>query len=515
MARQSTAISAEGNALVKVLVVDNDIVHARTMGEGLERLGFRVVVAGGGNEGARRLASEPFDVVVTDLMMNDIGGLEILDRAKAVSPETEVIVVTGHGTIPSAVAAMQQGASSYLQKPLDLAALRHAVERASEGIRLKRQNDELNRRLDEKFGFEGVVGSSPQMLGLIERLKRIAPTDATVLIQGETGTGKELVAQAIHQNSPRKNKPFVALNCAALSENILESELFGHVKGAFTDASSDRVGKFEYANGGTLFLDEVGDMPMATQIKLLRVLESGEITRVGSNTPIRVNVRLLSATNRNLEEAIRSGAFRSDLYHRLKVVTILIPSLRERAADIPLLIEHFVRHFSRRHAKQVKGVSLQARRRLGGYDWPGNVRQLRNVVESMVVVDCDGTLDVDDLPLELEPASLSVGGVGEAAGSDDDGYDPSSSAATGSCPPSLPVGPPSVIVAQEAAGDGAASAPAGAGIAALVGKPLEEIERIFIGETLKLTGGNREQAAEILGIGERTLYRKIKEFQLS
>ena len=460
---------AEGR--VRVLVVDNDIVHARTMGEGLGRLGHDVTVVGSGSEGARRIEQEVFDIVVTDLMMNDIGGLEILARAKRASAETEVIVVTGHGTIPSAVSAMQQGAFTYLQKPLDLGHLRAAVEKASEGVRLRRQNLELNRRLDEKFGFEGVIGSSPQMLGLIERLKRIAPTDATVLIQGETGTGKELVAQAIHQNSPRKHKPFVALNCAALSENILESELFGHVKGAFTDASSDRVGKFEYATGGTLFLDEVGDMPMATQIKLLRVLESGEITRVGSNAPVRVNVRILSATNRNLEDAIAAGAFRSDLYHRLKVVTIAIPTLQERAADIPLLIEHFVKQFAKRHNKTIKGVSLAARVTLGSYAWPGNVRQLRNVVESMVVVDCDETLDVDDLPLELHPAE------------------------------------PATVAA--------APLDAHTGIAALVGRPLEEVERIFITETLKLTGGNREQAADLLGIGERTLYRKIKEYQLT
>ncbi|NDC52824.1 MAG: sigma-54-dependent Fis family transcriptional regulator [Planctomycetia bacterium] len=453
--------------LVRVLVVDNDILHARTVGEGLGRMGYQCVVAGSGSEGARKIEQEAFDVVVTDLMMNDVGGLQILERARRAAPETEVIVVTGHGTVPSAVAAMQQGAFTYLQKPLDLGQLRAAVEKASEGARLKRQNVELNRRLDEKFGFEGVVGSSPQMLALIDRLKRIAPTDATVLIQGETGTGKELVAQAIHQNSSRKSKPFVALNCGALSENILESELFGHVKGAFTDASSDRVGKFEYANGGTLFLDEVGDMPPATQIKLLRVLESGQITRVGSNATVQVNVRLLSATNRNLEEAIAAGGFRSDLYHRLKVVTIAIPPLRERSADIPLLIEHFVRQFARRHAKTIKGMSPAARMRLGAYAWPGNVRQLRNVIESMVVVDCDEMLDVDDLPVEIEPAA--AGAAPEQPGS----------------------------------------------LVGLVGRPLEEIERLFIGETLKLTGGNREQAAEMLGIGERTLYRKIKEFQLS
>ena len=468
-AQPSPVAGAQG--LVRVLVVDNDIVHARTMGEVLSRLGYQVVVVGSGTEGARKIELEAFDVVVTDLMMNDIGGLEILTRAKKAAADTEVIVVTGHGTIPSAVSAMQQGAFTYLQKPLDLAHLRAAVEKASEGVRLKRQNLELNRRLDEKFGFEGVVGSSSQMHSLIERLKRIAPTDATVLIQGETGTGKELVAQAIHQNSPRKSKPFVALNCAALSENILESELFGHVRGAFTDASNDRVGKFEYANGGTLFLDEVGDMPMPTQIKLLRVLESGEITRVGSNTPIRVNVRILSATNRNLEDAVAGGSFRSDLYHRLKVVTIAIPTLQDRVADIPLLIEHFVRQFSKRHVKAIKGMSLAARIALGSFGWPGNVRQLRNVIESMVVVDCDGMLDVDDLPMELDPA----------------GATPAASAS---------------------------AVDMHVGISALIGRPLEEVERLFITETLKLTGGNREQAAEMLGIGERTLYRKIKEYQL-
>ena len=414
-AQASPAPGLQG--LVRVLVVDNDIVHARTMGEVLSRLDYQVTVVGSGTEGARKIEQESFDVVVTDLMMNDIGGLEILSRAKAASADTEVI------------------------------------------------------------GFEGVVGSSTQMLSLIERLKRIAPTDATVLIQGQTGTGKELVAQAIHQNSPRKSKPFVALNCAALSENILESELFGHVRGAFTDASSDRVGKFEYANGGTLFLDEVGDMPMPTQIKLLRVLESGEITRVGSNTPTRVNVRILSATNRNLEDAIATGSFRSDLYHRLKVVTIAIPTLRERAADIPLLIEHFIKQFAKRHSKTIKGMSLAARMKLGAYEWPGNVRQLRNVIESMVVVDCDELLDVDDLPLELEPETAT-----DKAGT-----------------PAL---------------DGAPTVTVEAGLAALVGRPLEEVERILITETLKLTGGNREQAAELLGIGERTLYRKIKEYQL-
>ncbi|HWC88427.1 MAG TPA: sigma-54 dependent transcriptional regulator [Pirellulales bacterium] len=451
---------------VRILIVDNDEAHAQAVAESLERVGYRCEVATSGTAGGERIEHQPFDIIITDLVMNDLDGIALLNKAKDDLPDAEVILVTGHGSIPSAVSAMQQGAFNYLLKPLDLAQLRAVVERAAASQGLRRANAELNRRLDERFGFEGVIGSSPKMNEVISLLKRIAPTNASVLIQGETGTGKELVAQAIHQNSPRKNKPFVALNCAALSENILESELFGHVRGAFTDASTDRVGKFEYAHGGTLFLDEVGDMPMATQIKLLRVLESGEITRVGSNESIKVNVRILSATNRNLEQQIVAGTFRSDLYHRLKVVTVVLPRLVERSEDIPLLIEHFIRLFAKRHEKVIRSMSTAARRRLMAYDWPGNVRQLRNVIESMVVVDFDGVLDVDDLPSELADP-------GDAA-------------------PDM----------------------AGGTLAGLLGKPLEDIERLFIAETLRFAGGNREEAARLLGIGERTLYRKIREYEL-
>jgi two-component system response regulator HydG len=463
---ESSKRGTPDNGQVRVLIVDNEAAHAQAVAESLERVGYHCTVATSGPQGIKAIDQEAFDVVITDLVMNEVDGLQILSHTKERLPDAEVILVTGHGTIPSAVTAMQRGAFNYLLKPLDLGQLRAVTDKASASIRLRRQNAELNRRLDEKFGFEGVIGNSVQMHEVIDRLKRIAPTDASVLIQGATGTGKELVAQAIHQNSPRKNKPFVALNCAALSEHILESELFGHVRGAFTDASADRVGKFEYAQGGTLFLDEVGDMPMATQIKLLRVLENSEITRVGSNETIHVNVRILSATNRNLEDAVAAGTFRSDLYHRLKVVTITLPRLADRSQDIPLLIEHFLRQFARRHHKKIETMSAAARRRLIAFDWPGNVRQLRNVIESMVVVDYDGVLDVDDLPSEL--------------------------------------GPPS-----EATED-----PRGGSLAGLVGKPLAEVERLFIVETLQQTGGNRESAAELLGIGQRTLYRKIKEYQL-
>ncbi|MDR3234766.1 MAG: sigma-54 dependent transcriptional regulator, partial [Planctomycetaceae bacterium] len=402
---------------------------------------------------------------------------EVLKAVKKAATETEVIVITANDSVEIAVEAMRGGAFNYLQKPLDLKQLRAIVERAAESSKLRRINRDLERRLDEKFGFSGVLGNSPQMLAVVERLRRIAPTDAAVLIQGETGTGKELFAQSLHQNSLRKIKPFVALNCGALSENILESELFGHTKGSFTGAIDDRIGKFEHANGGTMFLDEVGDMPMPTQIKLLRVLENGEITRVGSNETKKVNVRILSATNRNLEEAVAAGTFREDLYHRLKVVTIKIPPLRERSADIPVLLDHFVRHFAAKYSKIIKGIAPPARKILFNFDWTGNVRQLRNVTESMVVVDYDELIDMDDLPEE-------IGGVL-------------------SLPPERK---PAMVYALKEETSHTSS------LRELVGKSLEEIDRLFITETLAATDGNREEAARMLNIGERTLYRKIKEY---
>jgi two-component system, NtrC family, response regulator HydG len=455
---------------IQVLVVDNDPAHAEAMADSLRSVGFACTIATSGREATSLLESTTFEIVVTDLKMPDIGGLEVLAKTKELQPDAEVVLVTGHGTIESAVEAMQRGAFNYLLKPLDLKQLRAVVENAARSQYLRRANAELHRRLDERFGFEGVIGNSSQMQDVITKLQRIAPTDATVLIQGDTGTGKELVAKAIHQNSPRKKRPFVALNCAALSEHILESELFGHIRGAFTDASADRQGKFEYADGGTLFLDEVGDMPIPTQIKLLRVLESHEITRVGSNEPTKVNVRILSATNRDLGKAIADGTFREDLYHRLKVVTINLPRLADRREDIPLLVDYFVKEHSKRHQKTIRGISTAARRRLLAFDWPGNVRQLRNVIESMVVVDIDEVLDLDDLPDELAPS------IGETA---------------------------------------AATASGSDGLHQLVGKSMAEIERLFIEETLRITAGNREEAATMLGIGERTLYRKIKEYGLS
>lgn len=456
-----------------VLIVDNDHAHARAMTESLEKVGYRCTVAMSGPAGIQQIEKHMFHVVVTDLVMNEIDGMQVLQKAKASLPDCEVVLVTGHATVPKAVEAMQEGAFNFLEKPITPGRLRAVTGKAIEAVHLKQTNTELRQRLDEKFGFEGIIFSSPKMQDVIERIRRIAPTDATVLITGESGTGKEMIAQAIHQNSPRKSKRMKALNVRAVSETLVESELFGHVKGAFTDAASDRMGAFEYADGGTLFLDEVGDMPMSTQIKLLRVLEEHRITRVGDNKSIKVNCRLLSATNRPLEEMVEAGTFRNDLYYRLNIVTVHLPALRERPDDIVPLMDHFRKMFIKRHGKGQSNFSPAVTKRFYGYEWPGNIRQLRNFVETMVVLDTDGVLDLNDLPPELSRDGDFV--------------------QTSSVPESrsLPSGSESD----------------------LIGRSMADIERWAIEETLKMTAGNREEAAKILSIGARTLYRKLDKYR--
>ncbi len=459
-----------------ILIVDNDHAHARAMTDSLERVGYRCTVATSGPEGIKQIEKNMFHVVVTDLVMNDKDGMEVLQKAKSSLPDCEVVLVTGHATVTKAVEAMQEGAFNFLEKPITPSRLRAVTGKAVEAVNLKQTNTELRARLDEKFGFEGIIYASPKMQEVIDRLKRIAPTDATVLITGESGTGKEMIAQAIHQNSPRKSKRMKALNTRAVSETLVESELFGHVKGAFTDAASDRMGAFEYADGGTLFLDEVGDMPMSTQIKLLRVLEEHRITRVGDNKSIKVNCRLLSATNRPLEAMVEEGSFRNDLYFRLNIVTVQLPALRERPEDVVPLMDHFRKMFIKRHGKPQCSFAPAVTKRFYSYEWPGNIRQLRNFVETMVVLDTDGTLDLDDLPPEL--ALESDVGSGD----------------TGSAESSTVTLPSS-------------------GNSSLLGQSMAEIERWAIEETLKMTAGNREEAAKILSIGSRTLYRKLDKYR--
>ncbi len=456
---------------LRLLIVDNEAAHARAMSESLEKIGYQCEVATRGLDAARLIERETFDIVITDMVMNDFDGMQVLGLTRQRLPDCEVVMVTGHASVPLAVEAMQKGAFNFLEKPITPARLRAIVEKAAEAVSLRRTNTELRQRLDERFGFEGIIYTSAAMQNVIDRLRRIAATDATVLITGESGTGKEMIAQAIHQNSPRRGKRIVALNTRAVSENLVESELFGHVKGSFTDAVSDRVGAFEYANGGTLFLDEVGDMPMSTQIKLLRVLEEHKITRVGDNKPIKVNVRLISATNRPLEEMVADGSFRNDLYFRLKVVTVQLPPLRDRRDDVIPLMDHFRKQFLRRYEKPSAHFTPAVTKRFFAYDWPGNVRQLRNFVETMVVLDTDGALGEDDLPPELTDPVLEAGS-GTAAGA-------------------------AAVISESM----------------LLGQPLAVIEKWAIEETLRLTGGNREETAKVLGIGARTLYRRLDQYK--
>ena len=484
MAKDSETDSETNSTIpVRILLVDNDKDHAQAMHESLERIGLDCTYATSGPEGSKLLDENTYEIVVTDLMMNDIDGMAILKKAKDNQPDCEVIMVTGHATVPRAVEAMRGRAFNFLEKPITPKRLQAVVSKAVESVRLRLQNTHLQSRLDEKFGFENLIFASDSMKSVVDRLRRIAPTDAGVLITGETGTGKDVVAQAIHQNSPRKKKPFVAINTAAVAEHLVESELFGHVKGSFTDAISDRQGKFEYANGGTLFLDEVGDMPMPTQIKLLRVLEEREITRVGDNKVIPVNVRVLAATNKDLEKEIDEGRFRSDLYFRLKIVSVHLDPLSQRREDILPLADYFRKQANKKNGRKIKSFSQELRRWMLGFGWKGNVRQLKNVVESLVVMDIDDMLDMDDLSPDLLDGKTA----------------PSSTAAV-----------------QANGGDSvdAGPLPDDASSSTLIGKSLKEIERWVIEHTLTLANHNREETARILGISERNLYRKLNEYDL-
>ena len=444
----------------RILYVDDEIHHAEAAADALSVVGYDVHVRHSAEDALESLRERSYDLIITDLMLGEMDGLGLLREARTIHPFVGGLVITGHGTIESAVEAMRQGADDYLLKPVDIKALRVRVQKALEGIALRRRNQELETRMNTKFGFEGIIGSSPKMHSIIERLSQVAPTDVSVLILGESGTGKELIAKSLHTNSRRRDKPYVPLHCAALPSGMLESELFGHVKGAFTGAAIARKGRLEHAQGGTIFLDEVGDIPLDTQVKLLRVVEDRKVTRLGSNDPVDVDIRIIAATNRPLKEMVDSKEFREDLYYRLNVVQVEVPPLRERTVDIPLLVNQFLNEYARVHQKHVKGISREALRILTRYRWPGNVRELKNAVESMVVTATEEQLTERDLPphmLELEPSTEG--------------------------------GP-------------------------VVGTTIREMERELIARTLESVNGNRKEAAALLGIGERTLYRKIAEYEL-
>jgi two-component system response regulator HydG len=449
-----------------ILVVEDERSHGEAVKEGLERTGHACHLVESGDEALASMTQRIPHVVVADYRLGGhMNGLDVLQSARRISPWTQGILITAHGDEKLARdAIIEGGAFDYLAKPLDLENLREAVNRAARKAVTERENCLMREQLRQACSFEGIIAASSSMRSVLDRVRRLARTKLTVLIYGESGTGKELIAQAIHRNSDRRGKPWMPVNCAGISEGILESELFGHLKGAFTNAHADRRGLFEEADGGTVFLDEIGDMPFAMQAKLLRVLENGEIVRVGSNKPVRVDVRVVAATNRNLKQAVAEKRFREDLFFRINQVDINLLPLRDRREDLPPLIYHFIQEANALHGKNVKAVSPEALRLLHNYRWPGNVRELLNVINQMVVF-CEGdTLTVDDLP-STPPIRTSTDIV--------------------------PVTPRAVNLT------------------------LDELTKMAIQHALAQHDGNREKAAKQLGIGARTLYRKIKEYGLS
>ncbi|MFH1884650.1 MAG: sigma-54 dependent transcriptional regulator [Planctomycetota bacterium] len=457
-----------------VLVVDDERDHADGIAEALENLytkRAKTIAVYSGKDALEILREQTVDVVVTDLKLGgNIDGLAILEEVRKQNDKTEVILITAYATLDTCKKAIKRGAYDYLVKPIDIDQLRTLVAQAGRKVSAATQRRTQKTKTDKgQFEFEGVQSNNPTMEGIFETLRRVAPTNISVLIEGQSGTGKELLARAIHYNSLRWDKPFKPVNCAGLTETLLESELFGHVKGAFTGAANDRKGLFEIADKGTLFLDEIGDMAMSSQAKLLRVIEDGIVIPVGSNKQTVVDVRIISATNQILTKLIEEKKFRQDLYFRIKGVNISLPALRDRAEDIPELIEYFIKEAAAEVGSKVTGITDAAQTILSNFDWPGNIRQLLNCIRTMVVMCDRNKLDVADIPPEIAQRRQL----------------------------------PPFLLSQESRG-----------AAGLAGLPLDELEKQAITDTLAKTKGNREKAAKILGIGERTLYRKIKEYNL-
>jgi DNA-binding NtrC family response regulator len=441
-----------------VLVVDDEANARTALAELLRDEGYRVETAADGFKALGKIEEMSPDLVLTDLKMPGMGGVELLEKVRAQDEEMVVIVMTAFGAVESAVDAMKKGAADYLTKPLNTAELFIVVAREMERRRLRREAGSLRARLAERYRFDNIIGNAPVMQTIFKTVTQVASARASVLITGESGTGKELIAAAIHQRSPRAKGPFVRLHCAALAESILESELFGHERGAFTGAAGRRDGRFQQAHGGTLFLDEIGEISPAVQVKLLRFLQEHEFERVGGNETIRVDVRVVAATNRDLKAEVARGRFREDLYYRLNVITVDMPALRERPSDVPLLAAHFLRKYAAENGKTIEGFSDDALARLAGYPWPGNVRELENVVERAVVL-CNGSrVTAAELPPQVVPP-VQPGGI------------------------------------------------------RIPGSTLDEIEHYAIVKTLESTGGSTGQAAELLGISVRKIQYKLHEYQ--
>jgi two-component system response regulator HydG len=446
-----------------LLVADDDSAVRQSLERTLTREGYRVLLASDGQAALERLQGGGIDLVLSDLKMPGLTGLELLRAAKVVAPEVDVIMLTAFGTVEEAVKAMKEGACDFLTKPFQRAQLIRVINQALERRALIAQNRALQRRLDDLLRQGNIIGTSPAFRRMMTLVDQVATSSATVLIQGESGTGKELIARAIHDKSPRRNGPFVAVNCAALPETLLESELFGYEKGAFTGAAGRKEGRFELAGGGTLFLDEVGDLSPVTQPKILRVLQEGEFERVGGTRTIRVDVRIVAATNQELAQLVREKRFREDLYYRLNVITVTAPPLRERREDVRVLAEHFLRVYAAKNNRRLdEGFSEDAIRRLEAYSWPGNVRELENVVERAVVLARGSCVELSDLPDSVAGATPLPEGV----------------------------------------------------ISFKIGTPLHEVETRMLEETLRATKGNKTLTAKILGIDPKTVFRKLKQGEM-
>ncbi|NOY81974.1 MAG: sigma-54-dependent Fis family transcriptional regulator [Kiritimatiellaeota bacterium] len=455
-----------------VLIIDDER-HTR---EGLQRAlspKYEILLAGHGERGLELLRTHSVDVVLTDLRMPGMDGMTFIRRATALPMPPLIVMLTAYGTLQTAVEAMKVGAYDYLMKPVDLDNLEMVIERGLESRRLRNENETLRKELDRRYGVHNIVGNSPVMAEVLETVQQVARARTTVLLSGESGVGKELIAQAIHRISPRSSKPFVAVHCASLNPNLLESELFGHEKGAFTGAHERRIGRFERADGGTLFLDEIGEIDASIQVKLLRVLETHTFERVGGNVSIEVDVRLVTATNRDLKELVDAGHFREDLYYRLNVVHIRVPPLREHKEDIPLLLDHYLRVFVEENGKPLNGFTREALKVLTAYSWPGNVRELRNTVERMVVMARGTSLTLNDVPAELRQAVADSIEAGEE-NANGESFDPAPA-------PTLDI---------------------------------TENERALIVRALRECNGNKSEAARKLGISRRTLHRRIHQYGL-
>jgi two-component system response regulator HydG len=449
----------------KILIVDDDTAHLSMLRTVLKSLGHSINTATDGKDAINGVKETPYDLVLMDVRMANIGGMEALEKIKKLNPAIPIIIMTAYSSVDKAVEAMKLGAYDYLTKPLNFDDLKLTIERAMSHLHLTRENADLKMKLSSDSGFSRIIGSSPAMKAVMETASIAAPTDATILITGDSGTGKELFAKAIHDQSPRKTNKLVSINCAALNETLLESELFGHEKGAFTGADKKRDGLFIHADKGTVFLDEIGDIPLSMQVKLLRAIQEREIQRIGSDRPIRIDVRIIVATNRNLEQEVKNGRFREDLFYRLNVIHIRIPSLKERTEDIPLLAQHFLTRYAQKNRKAFKGFTPVAMDALMKHPWPGNVRELENAVERAVILSMGQYISGKDLPVDVMKNYRP-----------DDGS-----------PDNVPE---------------------------LGGKSLDEVEAMALIQTLKQTGGNKSEAARQLNITRTTLNNKIKKYGL-